>query len=387
MTYLTSDLQGRARYYRFTEDSAHSAIAMKCLTYLSFDAFADGPCHQPWESGEQRRRYPLLDYAAQRWPVHVQQLSDYGDELWKTLKSFLFSQDENRGNFQAWVQMLLPTVHIEAINRTPPLYYAASYGLTEVVRFILEAGADTEVHGGRCGATPINIASFRGHHEVVQVLLEYGADPNAADEDGLTGLQWAIMKRHRKVMEVLNDARSKKVIGLDQHRVDVGLPQRQNPGVQPLIGRLLVTRAQLEPGWPSELWWLLVGLAESQSENHVGEAIHQAAKARLKMTGDTALDGTVITFASVVGQGVSACIAAESPETAGIPDNDQRYSVLIGSFQFLSDRGCVLSENFETDMNFKPAEEITNASIAHYAQVWVAINGIVAGMIALSLYP
>jgi len=51
-----------------------------------------------------------------------------------------------------------------------------------VVRFILEEGVEIEARGGRGGATPLNIASFRGHVDVVKLLLEHGADPEAVDE-------------------------------------------------------------------------------------------------------------------------------------------------------------------------------------------------------------
>ena len=173
-TYLTSALQGEAGYFRLTEEDAHRSLAIKCLTYLSFDAFSAGPQHNI-SLTSQYRRFPLLLYAAQRWALHAGHVKDLGDPLWVTMKDFLFSQDNGRGNFLSWVQLLIPSASVKSIAKTPPLYYAASYGLTTVVRYLIEAGADMEVHAGRCGATPLNIACFRGHYDVAKVLLEHGA--------------------------------------------------------------------------------------------------------------------------------------------------------------------------------------------------------------------
>ena len=202
-TYLTSALQGEAAYFRLSEENAHRSLAMKCLTYLSFDAFSDGP-QEKISLTRQYRRFPLLPYAAQRWALHAGHVKELGDPLWATMKDFLFSQDSGRGNFQFWVQLLIPSASVKSIRQTPPLYYAASYGLTTVVRYLIEAGADMEVHAGRCGATPLNIACFRGHYDVAQVLLEHGADPYAVDVNpGWSSFQWAVHNRHLEVYELL----------------------------------------------------------------------------------------------------------------------------------------------------------------------------------------
>lgn len=200
-TYLVSDIRGDANYFRISALEAHRNIAMKCLVYLSLDDFSSGPYKTESEVYGRYQRYPLLDYAAQQWAHHTLMVPDLGVSLWAILKSFLFSADEGRGNFLTWVQLLIPGS--KNVARTEPLYYAASFGLTTVVRYLLEAGANVEARGGRCGATPINIASYRGHIDVVKLLLAYGANPHSPDEaPGWNSIDWARSYGYNEILEL-----------------------------------------------------------------------------------------------------------------------------------------------------------------------------------------
>ncbi|MCJ1393371.1 hypothetical protein MMC18_006244 [Xylographa bjoerkii] len=203
-TYLESNLQGRVEYFKVSEVNAHHSLALKCLNYLSMDAFSDGPCANPSLLRARMTKHPFLRYAANNWTHHTNKVSNIDGPLWTALRAFLFSSDSGRGNFLSWIQVLIP--NSRNIRTTPPLYYAASYGMLPVVRFLLDAGVSTEIPGGRCSATPINIAAFRGHAEVVQVLLDHGADPLARDVEGYSAVEWAQRLRRGSVLEVLASA-------------------------------------------------------------------------------------------------------------------------------------------------------------------------------------
>lgn len=55
------------------------------------------------------------------------------------------------------------------------LNWAALWGHAEVVRRLLEAGADVENKGSGGGLTPLANAASRGHFDVAQILLDHGA--------------------------------------------------------------------------------------------------------------------------------------------------------------------------------------------------------------------
>ena len=374
-TYLTSSLQGQASFFRLSESEADRAIATKCLTYLSFDAFSDGPRPNLSSLREQYRRYPLLDYAAQRWTFHARNLKELGDTLWTAMKDLLLSQEQGRGNFSAWVQLLLPEASIEFIGRSPPLYYAASYGLTVVVKYLIEAGVDLEVHAGRYGATPITIASYRGHYDVVKLLLEHGANPKVVDySPGWSAIQWARNNRHFEVYDLLVNSTSEEKQRSDRQTARSELRSRLE---RPVERGVVVAKVELEPSWPSGLWWTLVGLAESAAQHPFGIAIHQAAKCQLDIGSDQTIDGVVTHFEDIYGKGVRAHIEIDSPSS------HPHYSVIIGSQVFLNTQGIERPENLMTDTAFRPMEDLKKPAFRRLAQVCVAIDGKFAGVISL----
>ena len=381
-TYLTSSLQGNASYFRLSEAEANRAIAIKCLTYLSFDAFSGGP--RPHLSGlmEQYRRYPLLDYAAQRWTFHARDLKVLGDTLWTAMKDLLLSQEQGRGNFLSWVQMLLPAASIESIGRTPPLYYAASYGLTIVVQYLIEAGVDLEIHAGRCGATPINIASFRGHYDVVKLLLEHGANPKAVDfAPGWSAIQWARYNQHFKVYDLLVDSTPDAKEPFDLQTARSELRSRLE---RPVESGVVVAKVELEPNWwtlvRSRLWWTLVGLTESEAQHPFGNAIYQAAKRQLDIGSDQTIDGVITSFEDHHGNGVRAHIEVES-------EKFPPYVVIIGNEFYLKSQGIERPEELVTDTTFRPTEDLKKPAFRRLAHVCVAIDGAFAGIISLDNPP
>ena len=196
--YLTSDPRNQASYFKLDAQEAHGAIALRCLTYLNFDIYST-ETHIPHDDSSLESTHAFLEYAVYNWPLHLQQLDTISPELWETLRSFLLSGDSDRFNFGNYVQFMISSSHYA--STTPPLYYAASYGLTVVVKYLLGLGVDFEVAGGRGGATPIGIAAYRGHLEVVKVLFEAGADPLKGDSGRMSALDWAAYLKHWDVVE------------------------------------------------------------------------------------------------------------------------------------------------------------------------------------------
>lgn len=383
-TYLTSDLQGKSEYFRLLPHRAHSNLASKCLTYLSFDAFAGGPCSSAGGLQEWYQRFPLLEYAAQRWALHIGNLERLDDSIWKTLKHFLFSADEARSNYQAWVQLLIPNSTARQISQTPPIYYAASFGLTEVVRYLLDAGADIEAHGGRGGATPLNIASFRGHYDVAKLLLERGADPLAEDYYGTwSAIEWAHYNGHMRVVKLLSNS--------DDDMNDVS-PHKRAAARSKLIGRRqqlgddtwahneTVVRAEIFPSWDTttehrHLWWSLVTLAESQSKNTTAKTILEFARQYMRLHNTETAESTICRIESIAGRGVSAYIEPNAS------DPPQTYHVLVGNRLLHHAKGVQLPVDIENPSGS------TKAAAVQYSRIFVAIDGAYAGLLHLTDKP
>ncbi|VDD93354.1 unnamed protein product [Enterobius vermicularis] len=80
------------------------------------------------------------------------------------------------------------------------LHYVADRGQANVIRHLLQKGADVNVLDGT-GQTPLHYATDCGHREAVQELLKAGADPSIATNDGECPLDIVSDSRIRKMLE------------------------------------------------------------------------------------------------------------------------------------------------------------------------------------------
>jgi ankyrin repeat protein len=92
--------------------------------------------------------------------------------------------------------------------RTPegftPLGLAAFLGGPEVVRVLLEHGADADDDAdNQFGVRPVNAASAAHDRETMRLLLEAGADPNARQQGGFTPLHEAAHTDDVEMAELL----------------------------------------------------------------------------------------------------------------------------------------------------------------------------------------
>ena len=76
----------------------------------------------------------------------------------------------------------------EWANGSTLLHHAADSGSFEVVKILIQSGADVEARNIYQGATPLHRAAIQGHTDVIRLLLEQGAQINALTGDGETPL-------------------------------------------------------------------------------------------------------------------------------------------------------------------------------------------------------
>ncbi len=87
------------------------------------------------------------------------------------------------------------------VNSGLPLFLAAGEGRLDVVRYLLDEGADVNARENR-GSTALIEAAYGGHIEVIKELLLRGAEINAIGEQG-TALDVAISRNNTPVVELL----------------------------------------------------------------------------------------------------------------------------------------------------------------------------------------
>ncbi|XP_072119920.1 ankyrin repeat and KH domain-containing protein 1 isoform X6 [Mobula birostris] len=113
------------------------------------------------------------------------------------------------GGFVDVVKVLLKAgANIEDHNENghTPLMEAASAGHVEVARVLLEYGAGINTHSNEFKESALTLACYKGHLEMVRFLLDAGADQEHKTDEMHTALMEACMDGHVEVARLLLDS-------------------------------------------------------------------------------------------------------------------------------------------------------------------------------------
>ena len=102
----------------------------------------------------------------------------------------------------------LPSTMHTNLKGSSPLFVAATFGRSEVVKALLNAGADPnyrrpEFMGENTYGAPLHSAVGNGHSDVVELLLEAGADPALPDPSLGTPLHLSRIRGHQDIEAML----------------------------------------------------------------------------------------------------------------------------------------------------------------------------------------
>jgi ankyrin repeat protein len=143
------------------------------------------------------------------------------DQLWSAIETGDASQFEK---FLASG----PAINFMDKDGVTPLMYAACYNRVEVVKTLIERGAD--VNAVRAdGFTPLLLAIFFGHIDVVRVLVENGADVTATTRFGTSAHMWAAARGFREISAYLQKEHKSRV-----SIASVEVPVATSVGVNPV---------------------------------------------------------------------------------------------------------------------------------------------------------
>ncbi|GJC95853.1 ankyrin repeat-containing protein [Colletotrichum higginsianum] len=207
----------------------HANLGLACLRYLQAGCVDEviekkkekkktmkqfkPPRRFPHGSGdtnaELKLKRPFLAYAISNWHVHLERSTRAGQdqtEVNAALDQFLGNSSladawldlgwwgDNgassgikplhiaaQSGLVEYVKHLLsfPDMAVDAadVQGKTSLWWAASFGRTQVVQVLIEAGADPDRDDAYNGLKPLHEASSKNHPEVIKVLLAAGVDP------------------------------------------------------------------------------------------------------------------------------------------------------------------------------------------------------------------
>jgi ankyrin repeat protein len=195
--YLVSDriCTGKAAMYSMREDTSHDSIAASCLGYLL-------QLPEPSLGLKFLRPCGLAGYSTPYWPSHVEKA---GERSKGTTEAIIRLLDEKEVAYINWVILYEHRQPGPDHKDIPePLYYAASFGLIDVVKLLLDKGANVNAQKGiDNNGSALYAASYRGHEATVKLLLDKGAMPPANCEDIYEPLHAASQNGHEAVVKLL----------------------------------------------------------------------------------------------------------------------------------------------------------------------------------------
>ena len=199
--YTTQEYFQRTGLENFP-DVQRATVATSCLTYLSFDVFAEGDCLTDELLRTRLQQYPFFDYAAQNWAHHFQDTQQGIEDL-----ALKFLVDDSKT--AASSQVLFQDQDLFQGQRAQfcGLHLVAYFGLKDImIRLLREKAPDARDNDGR---TPLSYAAERGNETVVKLLLDCDVNPNSECANGWTPLSRAVERGSAAIVQLLLDRGAK----------------------------------------------------------------------------------------------------------------------------------------------------------------------------------
>ena len=224
-------------------------LAKLCLTYLTFDEFELGPCHDTYTLLRQMGNHRLWRYCVENWGGHTRGEAEEDPEVVRgvcnllastagrsSMHQLILSQhgftktvfvssdpvrvlaEEGLATIYKYLLQMDPKTlsHIDQLSihtpllsakdaDTDPLLIAVGNGHCHMATALLDCGSDVNVRSTK-GETPLHIAARRGYPEAISLLLARGAIVEAHDKRLRTALHVACKYGHREIVLRLSDA-------------------------------------------------------------------------------------------------------------------------------------------------------------------------------------
>jgi hypothetical protein len=164
-------------------------IATSCLTYLSYDVFAEGSLKET-SLRSRLKHNPFFKYAAENWAYHIEDTQQSVRDL--ALKLLI---DDEKASASSQVLFDSPFEQFRGIH------LGAYFGLNDImVRLLEEKEPDTKDSRGR---TPLSYAVEKKNVQLVKLLLNYNVDLNSRCNAEWTPFSRAIEGGSVAVIKVL----------------------------------------------------------------------------------------------------------------------------------------------------------------------------------------
>lgn len=190
-------------HHSITTNYAHIILARACVAYLncfnsngSILKVANGGAGNPIDY------HAFLDYSAKNWATHFREAGIAHDD--PIVLFVLKICDMDLGSYSAWFVTYWKTTGLKTTRNFTNLMLSSYFGHDNVVKLLVENGADVEAKDSEYGRTALSWAAENGHTAISKLLVDNNADLETKDvRYGRTALSWAAGKGCEAVVKLL----------------------------------------------------------------------------------------------------------------------------------------------------------------------------------------
>jgi Ankyrin repeats (3 copies) len=183
LVHYTTQEYFQHRGLKSFEDVQRDIIARSCLTYLSYDVFANK------SNLESLRQHAFFEYAAENWAYHIQNIQESVRDI-----ALKFLMDDRKASASSQVLF-------NSLRQFCGMHLVAYFGLSDIaVRLLQEKDPDTKDSSGR---TPLSYAVEKGNARLVNLLLDYNADLFSKCKEEWTPFSRAIEGGNATVIKII----------------------------------------------------------------------------------------------------------------------------------------------------------------------------------------
>ena len=248
----------------FSSDLMHSIAAERCLVLW----LGTSPDRKDAKSAVTQANDVFSKYAILHWATHCQASGKSRGQgvLGQLFRRFILDSLDSSPSFREWARLAAPylksmpwddplrtKLKLSLTGSAPSFLVGCVWGFHDVVDFSLTSN---KAGGEAIGVAQNNgliIASEYGQYEVVRLLLERGADVMAKDHTGMTALHVASAKGRKDVVRLFLEKGSSKEINLKDEDGRTALHQAAKEGHETIVRILLENGADLNAkdhsGW------------------------------------------------------------------------------------------------------------------------------------------
>ena len=180
---------------------AEAALADKCLTYIQYKAFKEGPCRDTGVLQARHLRYPAYTYCTRHWYQHLNGTPK--EEQKRIALEFFQNESYWRSAIEEAAAAPESIFAIRGWDNVTVLHYAAVLDADLLVDNLMDLDPTSLNWQDSGGWSPLMVAACYGSLHIASKLLNAGANVDLLTDYGHNALHLAVLKDRGDLVDLL----------------------------------------------------------------------------------------------------------------------------------------------------------------------------------------